>query len=154
MLSFFSSLLFGLYFSVVLAFSFVSHPIVLCFLLLFSSLCISGIVYLILGFSWYLVLFCLVYIGGVYVLFVFVSIHDPNPISSLSNGGGYFLVIFFLLMVFFFLGGVYYFPVFFESSYYLCSRFEGISYCVFCLILMVGFIGISVVVSNKDSFFR
>lgn len=26
-----------------------------------------------------MILLCLVYIGGVYVLFIFVSIHTPNP---------------------------------------------------------------------------
>nr|YP_009681611.1 NADH dehydrogenase subunit 6 [Tracheophilus cymbius]QDP13018.1 NADH dehydrogenase subunit 6 [Tracheophilus cymbius] len=147
------SLLVSLYLSCVLAFSFVSHPIVFCFVLLLSAFSVSGFVYSVVGFSWYLVLFGLVYIGGVYVLFIFVSIHSPNP-AFVVGGGLFFVIGFFLLMFGFFMSASSVScPVFFESSYYLCSFFEGFSYCLFCLVLMVGFVCVSVVVSNKDSFF-
>jgi len=41
-----------------------------------------------------------------------------------------------------------------DCSHYLCSYFEGFSYLFFCLILMLGFVVIRVVSSDKDSFFR
>ena len=41
-----------------------------------------------------------------------------------------------------------------DSRHYLCSFFEGASYCLFCLVLMVGFVAIRVVTGEKDSFFR
>lgn len=44
--------------------------------------------------------------------------------------------------------------VFFESSHYLCSYFEGFSYCLFCLVLMVGFVAIRIVTGQKDAFYR
>lgn len=71
--------LLSLYFSSLLAFSFVTHPIKYCFLLLLGALSVVCCGYVIVGFSWYLVLFCLVYVGGIYVLFVFVSLHKPKP---------------------------------------------------------------------------
>lgn len=80
-----SVVLLRVYFSRLVTFSFVSHPIVYCVLLMIRALRVSGYVYLVLGFSWYLVLFCMVYVGGVYVLFIFVSVHNPNP-SPLLGG--------------------------------------------------------------------
>nr|YP_010693890.1 NADH dehydrogenase subunit 6 [Morishitium polonicum]WCD42527.1 NADH dehydrogenase subunit 6 [Morishitium polonicum] len=147
------SFLISFYFSCILAFSFVAHPVLFCVLLLSSALSASGIVYIFLGASWYVILFCLVYIGGVYVLFVFISIHNPNPVFMIG-GGLYFVFVFFVLMMVIFSGFVNAYPIFSETSYYLCSFFEGFSYCFFCLILMVGFISISSVLGSKDSFYR
>lgn len=148
-----SVLFLSAYFSSLITFSFVSHPVTYCVLLMIGVLGASGYVYLLFGFSWYLVLFCLVYIGGVYVLFIFVSVHVPNPSPALGGGVGvYFFSFLFLGFLFSFVGlGV---PCFVERSYYLCSFFEGFSYCLFCLVLMVGFVRVRVVVGEKDSFFR
>lgn len=41
-----------------------------------------------------------------------------------------------------------------EFRHYLCSFFEGFSYCFFCLVLMIGFVVIRVVRGDKDSFCR
>lgn len=43
---------------------------------------------------------------------------------------------------------------FVEKRHYLCSYFEGFSYCLFCLVLMLGFVVVRVVSGEKDSFFR
>nr|YP_009240940.1 NADH dehydrogenase subunit 6 [Brachycladium goliath]ALN38353.1 NADH dehydrogenase subunit 6 [Brachycladium goliath] len=143
----------SVYFSSLIAFSFASHPVVYCVLLMMSALSVSGYVYAVLGFSWYLVLFCLVYVGGVYVLFIFVSVHSPNPssssVGSLGGFGFVFLVLYLVLGV-----GDLALPCFVDGSHYLCSFFEGFSYCLFCLVLLLGFVCVSVVVSEKDSFFR
>nr|UDU84927.1 NADH dehydrogenase subunit 6 [Glypthelmins quieta] len=148
-----SSLFISLYVCCLVFFSFVSHPIGYCLLLLASAVSLSCYCYLLVGFSWYLVLFCLVYIGGVYVLFVFVSVHNPNPLPSTSGLLTPFLLFFFFLLISFsFLSASL--PYYNEGSHYLCSGYEGLSYCFFCLVLMVGFIAISVVCSEKDSFFR
>ena len=45
------SLLAGVYFSCLLGFSLVSHPVVYCVLLLSSALRVAGLVYLVVGFS-------------------------------------------------------------------------------------------------------
>nr|QDA21738.1 NADH dehydrogenase subunit 6 [Amphimerus sp. JM-2019] len=149
-----SSFLLSVYLVSLLAFSFVTHPVGYCLLLLLGAFSVSGYVYLVCGFSWYLVLFCLVYVGGVYVLFVFVSMHSPNP-YSLLGGGWEFLLFSFLffwsvLISFEFKPGLGYV----DHSYYLCSYFEGFTYSLFCLVLILGFVVMSVVASEKDSFFR
>lgn len=43
--------LLSLYFSCLLGFSLVSHPVVYCVLLLVSAFRVSGVVYLVMGFS-------------------------------------------------------------------------------------------------------
>nr|UCU06571.1 NADH dehydrogenase subunit 6 [Diplodiscus nigromaculati] len=143
----------SLYFSSLVMFSFVSHPVVYCVLLMLSALGVSGYVYSVIGFSWYLVLFCLVYVGGVYVLFVFVSVYSPNPSPVVSMSWLLFFSSFFFFFGLFSFSSAC-FPSFVEASHYLCCFFEGFSYCVYCLILMIGFVGVSVVVSSKDAFFR
>nr|AQS80285.1 NADH dehydrogenase subunit 6 [Fasciola jacksoni] len=138
------ALLGSFYLTCLLGFSFVSHPIVYCLLLVAAALSISGLGYVVIGFSWYLAIFCLVYIGGVYVLFIFVSVHTPNPLPNFSGGGLIVMVLFFAILC---VLSLVFFPVpaLVDSSFYLCSSFEGVSYCLFCLVLMVGFVCISVV---------
>nr|WSP01998.1 NADH dehydrogenase subunit 6 [Wallinia sp. URM-2015] len=141
------------YFTTLVMFSFVSHPVSYCILLLLSAFSVGGFSCCVFGFSWYMLLFLLVYVGGVYVLFVFVSVHNPKPISALGGSLGVYVSIFcscFVTLVF--LGRDY--LIFSEASHYLCTYFEGFAYCLFCLMLMVGFVGISIVVGSKDSFFR
>lgn len=143
----------GLYFSSIISFSFTGHPVTYCVLLLMRALGISGYRFVVLGFSWYLVLFCLVYVGGVYVLFIFVSVHSPNQGSP--SPGRYLLFFSLLLLLSFLFWGCSIVGRFvYERSHYLCSYFEGYSYILLCLVLMVGFLKIRVVVSGKDSFFR
>nr|YP_009261938.1 NADH dehydrogenase subunit 6 [Echinochasmus japonicus]AKL39066.1 NADH dehydrogenase subunit 6 [Echinochasmus japonicus] len=145
--------LISLYFSCLVGFSLVSHPVIYCVMLLIAALSVSGVVYLMIGFSWYLALFCLVYIGGVYVLFIFVSVHCPNA-NTTVGGSVFWALLFFIACLC--MCGVSFLPQpgEVEFSYYLCSFFEGFTYCLFCLVLLVGFICISVVYSSKDSFFR
>lgn len=148
-----SSLTLSLYLTSLLAFSFVSKPIHYCLLLLLRSASITGYIYLMIGFSWYLILFCLVYVGGVYVLFIFVSVHNPKPLPSLGGGAGslFFFVVFF---VFSFTLFSFFEPAYYDRRHYLCSFFEGFVYFIFCSILIMGFIIVRVVCSEKDSFFR
>nr|AYH51380.1 NADH dehydrogenase subunit 6 [Cotylurus marcogliesei] len=148
------SFLVGFYFSVIFSFSFVAHPLYYCLLLLVSSLSVCSLIYLLIGFSWYLVLFCLIYIGGVYILFIFVSVHSPNTFFG-SNIQGWWPVLIFFISLFFFMGYFNLYSISFsEFSHYLCSGMEGVSYILFCLILVLGFICISVVINRKDSFYR
>nr|AMB20945.1 NADH dehydrogenase subunit 6 [Echinostoma paraensei] len=141
------------YFSCLLSFSFVSHPVVYCVLLLGSAISVGGLVYSIIGFSWYLAIFCLVYVGGVYVLFIFVSIHSPNPVAT-AGGSSVVPVFLFSVLLCLVVCAFFPFPSLVDGSNYLCSYFEGFSYCLFCLVLMIGFVSISIVVSGKGSFFR
>lgn len=143
----------SLYFRLLVLFSFVSHPVGYCFLLIRSSLCASSFLYISLGFSWYLALFILVYVGGVYVLFVFISLYTPNSFSSLGGSFGLFTFIYFILFSILFFWNISIFQVF-DTSHYLCSYMEGFSYLLLCFSLLVGLVGVRVVSSRKDSFFR
>nr|YP_008578696.1 NADH dehydrogenase subunit 6 [Haplorchis taichui]AGW07007.1 NADH dehydrogenase subunit 6 [Haplorchis taichui]AYV63043.1 NADH dehydrogenase subunit 6 [Haplorchis taichui] len=149
-----ASLVLSLYFTTLLSFSFITHPVGYCYLLLLSAFSVIGYVYLVLGFSWYLVLFCLVYVGGVYVLFIFVSMHNPNPSPMLGGSYGLVLFVYFFLAINF----VGYFTGYegslVECSHYLCSYFEGITYLFFCTMLMLGFVIVSIVGGEKCSFYR
>nr|QIX04647.1 NADH dehydrogenase subunit 6 [Brachydistomum sp. PakPr2] len=145
--------LLGMYLTVILSFSFVSHPVAYCVLLLIVAFCVNVLTLMAVGFSWYLVLFSLVYVGGVYVLFIFVSVRNPNPIPSpgVSLWNVVFLFLFFFLVVSWLVDFGGYLV---ENSRYICSSFEGITYCVFCLVLLISFVLVSVVLSSKDAFYR
>nr|UFQ89119.1 NADH dehydrogenase subunit 6 [Rhinebothrium fulbrighti] len=151
----FISLLFLFYFLTLTLFSLLSHPIYYCVLLVINSLISSLICYSVYGFSWYSLLFCLVYIGGVYILFVFVSVYTPNvsgvsfwsfvgyPVS-LAFGGGV-------------LGGgvcVCYLSLSVEASSYLCTLSEGWFYLCLCLVLLFAFFLLSLVISVKVNHYR
>ncbi len=79
--------------------------------------------------------------------------HKPNPSPRIGGRFLVFILSFFVFRSLFLISGLS-LPVVAERSHYLCSYFEGITYCLFCLVLMVGFVAISVVVGEKDSFFR
>nr|YP_009533207.1 NADH dehydrogenase subunit 6 [Cyathocotyle prussica]AYH51392.1 NADH dehydrogenase subunit 6 [Cyathocotyle prussica] len=143
----------GSYLTTILSFSFVSNPIYYCILLIFSSFSACGFIFMILGFSWYVALFCLVYVGGVYILFIFVSVYNPNA-GLVSVSSWWWLLVFFVLMSLLFSSLGFITPLAFEHSHYLCSAFEGLSYCLFCLVMVMGFVCVSVVVNRKDSFYR
>nr|YP_008963805.1 NADH dehydrogenase subunit 6 [Paramphistomum cervi]AGV52546.1 NADH dehydrogenase subunit 6 [Paramphistomum cervi]ALC75062.1 NADH dehydrogenase subunit 6 [Paramphistomum cervi] len=143
----------SLYFTCLLMFSFVTQLSVYCMLLVVSALSVAGYIYSVVGFSWYLALFCLVYVGGVYVLFVFVSVYGPNPFSL--SGGSLLAFLGFFVTVWGIFGSIMkVVPAVCESSEYLCSFYEGFSYCVFCLVLVVGFMCVSIMMSERSSFFR
>nr|UFQ89131.1 NADH dehydrogenase subunit 6 [Potamotrygonocestus sp. MZUSP 7996] len=145
---------FFFYFFCLMMFSFISHPVFYCILLVLNSLICSFICYSIYGFSWYSLLFCLVYIGGVYILFIFVSVHSPN--SSVVSYWNFnllscFLFVFFSLMI---SVVIYYSILNIESSSFLCNISEGWLYLCLCLTLLFGFFVLSLVMSVKLNHYR
>lgn len=87
------------------------------------------------------------------MLFIFISIHSPKPVAKI--GGSRFIPLIMLGLFFSILIHSFFpLPSCVDSRNYLCSYFEGFSYCLFCLVLMVGFIRVRVVVGSKGSFFR
>lgn len=87
------------------------------------------------------------------MLFIFVSIHKPNPLPNIRGSiAGMFILLCAFLCLFSF--AFFSFPSLGDESFFLCSFFEGVSYCLFCLVLMLGFICVRVVVRNKSLFFR
>lgn len=142
------------FYVLLLGVSFVSYSIGCCLFLLVGALRFCGFIYLVTGFSWYLVLFCLVYIGGVYVLLVYISMFNSKFFVWFS-GGVYFLVFSFFFFILY-LGGIYYIGMLelWECSHYICLFEGGFSYGFFCVVLLLGFCLVRLVSSRKDGFFR
>nr|YP_009370874.1 NADH dehydrogenase subunit 6 [Khawia sinensis]ALK26538.1 NADH dehydrogenase subunit 6 [Khawia sinensis] len=145
--------LFFFYFFLLSLFLLCTHCIFYC-LLLVVSCCVSALIsYFVLGFSWYSLLLCLVYVGGVYILFVFVSVRTPNSspmIPTLRRSIWGSLFGFMLSVTAVSLLNVA--PI--EASHNLCSLVEGQTYVCLCLTLLFGFIVVSIVMSIHPEFYR
>nr|AYH51412.1 NADH dehydrogenase subunit 6 [Posthodiplostomum centrarchi] len=144
----------ALYSAAVISFSFISNPVFYCLFLLVGSLASCGIIYIVMGFSWYMLLFCVVYVGGVYIMFIFVTVYQPNSVVS-SNISSWWVFFFTTVVVLTFSWSFSFFSgVFFENSNFLCNSFEGFTYLVLCLVLILGFSCVSIIINRKDSFYR
>nr|NP_066239.2 NADH dehydrogenase subunit 6 [Taenia crassiceps]AAG13179.2 NADH dehydrogenase subunit 6 [Taenia crassiceps] len=144
---------FSLYFLFLFLFSLSSHCLFYCVLLVLNSLVAGLICYTLYGFSWYSLLLCLVYVGGVYILFIFVSIFNPNDnfvkYGSMINFNVVFMFVFSLLCMFFVVNLIN-----IDFSNYLCTCMEGNYYVFLCLTLLFGFIMLSLIFSMKMNFYR
>nr|YP_010286170.1 NADH dehydrogenase subunit 6 [Mosgovoyia sp. SQ20]UKS08008.1 NADH dehydrogenase subunit 6 [Mosgovoyia sp. SQ20] len=148
------SILFFVYFLTLFLFSLINHPVYYCGLLVINSLTCSGICYLLFGFSWYSLLFCLVYVGGVYILFVFVSIYSPNSsyVTYFDFGLSSFIILIFGVFV---VGSLLVYGVLCaEFSSFLCTPSEGVFYVLICLTLLFSFVVLSSIMSVKMNYYR
>lgn len=147
-------LYFILYSFTLIMFSLVTHPIYYCCLLVVNSLIGRAICYLFLGFRWYALLFCLVYVGGVYVLFIFVSVFRPNT-GIFFSSKKFYRWIFVISVIAIIVGFVsYYSKVYAEYSSYLCTMSEGNFYICMCLTLIFGFLILRLIMSSKFNHYR
>lgn len=141
---------FLLFLYLVCCFSFVFSlgSLIRIFLIVFSSLVASLLLYIILGFSWYLLLFVLVYVGGVYILFVYMRLVLPNV--GLVRYGFSYTVSFIILSLLGLCCGafdlLYTGNVVVDNKVYLCSGFEFFVYLFFCVVLLLGIVLIKFVV--------
>nr|UFQ88807.1 NADH dehydrogenase subunit 6 [Rhinebothroides sp. MZUSP 8017] len=147
--------LFFFYFVCLSLFSLISHPVYYCILLVVNALLCSFICYSLYGFSWYALLFCLVYIGGVYILFVFVSVHNPNSsVVSYWNFGSMSSLVFIFSCIVAGYVIISYCSMEAEFSSFLCTVNEGYFYLCMCLTLLFGFFILSLVMSIKVNHYR
>lgn len=150
----FISILFFFYFLSLILFSLISHPVYYCLLLIFKALICSLINYSEYGFSWYPLLFCLVYIGGVYILFIFVSVHTPN-VNAFYNwrlSTSLFLITLSLFIIISFLFiNTYSEP---ECRGFLKTSTEGYFYVCMCLTLLFGFFILRMIMCVKFKYYR
>nr|YP_008082881.1 NADH dehydrogenase subunit 6 [Taenia serialis]BAN21743.1 NADH dehydrogenase subunit 6 [Taenia serialis] len=141
------------YFFVLLLFSLSSHCVYYCVLLVVNALVSCLICYLVYGFSWYSLIFCLVYVGGVYILFIFVSVFNPNDSFAIyhkvGESGVILCFVIGLLCMCLFYGLIN-----IEFSNFLCTVTEGSFYICLCLTLIFGFVVLSLLVSWKMNFYR
>nr|YP_009049027.1 NADH dehydrogenase subunit 6 [Taenia arctos]BAP10800.1 NADH dehydrogenase subunit 6 [Taenia arctos] len=141
------------YFFVLSLFSLSSHCVYYCVLLVINALISCLICYFIYGFSWYSLIFCLVYIGGVYILFIFVSVFNPNDSFTIYHSVSEFNVVFGFVMSLLCVC-LFYNLVSVEFSNFLCTVVEGGFYICLCLTLIFGFIVLSLLISWKMNFYR
>lgn len=143
-----------LIFMVLLLFSFTKNTIYYCGLSVFKALLSRFIIYCLFGFTWYTLLFCLVYIGGVFILFVFVSVYNSNRgFASCYNFG--FLTV--PALLFGFMVGwslEFYSLVIKEYSRMFCNLREGYFYLCLCFTLLFGFMLLSLLRSLKLNYYR
>nr|YP_001218766.1 NADH dehydrogenase subunit 6 [Echinococcus oligarthrus]BAF56520.1 NADH dehydrogenase subunit 6 [Echinococcus oligarthrus] len=143
-----------IYFCVLILFCFTSHSVYYCVLLVVNALVSSCICYIIYGFSWYSLLFCLVYVGGVYILLIFVSVFSPNSNFVLYSSVGEVGIMLCFGVVLLACVVVFYSLIDIEFSGVLCNMGGGWLYLCLCLTLVFGFMVLSVVASNKVNFYR
>nr|NP_065432.2 NADH dehydrogenase subunit 6 [Schistosoma mekongi]AAG12189.2 NADH dehydrogenase subunit 6 [Schistosoma mekongi] len=144
------------YFICLYGFTFCSSSLSRVFLIVISSLSVGVVIFYSTGFSWYFLLFILVYFGGVYILFVYVSMMLPNSgISNLSFSYiSFLLVFFFFFFCFFFLDYSFFGVCLVEYSYYLCSDYESVVYVFYCMMLVFGMIMVNLMVSSVSEYSR
>lgn len=142
------------YFFSLLLFSFISNPMHYCGLLVLKSLISSVLCYAVFRFSWYSLLFCLVYIGGVYILFIFISVFRPK-ILVYSRSSFVYAILFVLVFLFAIIGIIMIYrrlPI--EFSRTLCNLSEGKFYVCLCLTLVFGFILLRMIMCVKVNYYR
>nr|YP_010015761.1 NADH dehydrogenase subunit 6 [Thaparocleidus varicus]QOI72758.1 NADH dehydrogenase subunit 6 [Thaparocleidus varicus] len=141
------------YYLNLLLFLFLKNVVGYCLLLICNALYVIAIIYISSGFSWYAILVYLIYVGGVYILFIFLSVHLPN-ISNVSYVNFNILIVF--LFFFWELFQLFYYNhiVWFEYSFNFCSLNEGAIYVFLCCFLLICFFLVSLINSSKESFLR
>nr|YP_009414353.1 NADH dehydrogenase subunit 6 [Dactylogyrus lamellatus]ALP29093.1 NADH dehydrogenase subunit 6 [Dactylogyrus lamellatus] len=143
----------SLYYFCIILFSFVNSIITYCLLLIVSALCCLSVIYMSSSFSWYAVLFYIVYVGGVYILFIFISVYLPNN-SSVGvfsfEWGVYTFFLIWELISNSLQGNVF----ILDESFNLCSYNEGISYLFLCFLLILSFFLVSFISGSKEGFIR
>lgn len=144
------TLLFTFYFF----FSFLVHPLYYCILLVLNSFLCGFICYYVLGISWYSLLLCLVYVGGVYILFIFVSVFSPKV--SFTPCFNLRFVLLALLVFFLFLGFICIYVGVTEVEFreYLCTINEGKFYVCMSLFLIFRFVLLSLILGMKFNYYR
>nr|YP_011008458.1 NADH dehydrogenase subunit 6 [Dactylogyrus tuba]WCF76302.1 NADH dehydrogenase subunit 6 [Dactylogyrus tuba] len=147
------SLLISCYYMGVALFAFVNNTTAYCGLLIFNSLCCLGLLVLNSGYTWYALLFYLVYVGGVYILFIFISVFLPNNMSS-GAIDPLLLLLGLLIALELVSGCLGPMSASTDFSYNFCSANEGVSYLFLASFLLLGFFLVSTISSSKESFMR
>nr|UFQ87247.1 NADH dehydrogenase subunit 6 [Schistosoma guineensis] len=134
---------------IIIVFTFNSSPLFRSVLILINSLVVSMLVYVEVGFSWYFLLFILVYVGGVYIILIYTSMVFPN--FSLFNISfvSYYLMLGFLFIIWFCVThtSVLNCSSKVECSFYLCNISEILVYIFLCIMLMIGLVFVNFIVS-------
>nr|YP_005351099.1 NADH dehydrogenase subunit 6 [Pseudochauhanea macrorchis]AEO93248.1 NADH dehydrogenase subunit 6 [Pseudochauhanea macrorchis] len=132
-----------------LIFCLINNPIFCSLLLMLNSIFAASITYGWFGVPWSSLLMCMVYLGGVYIIILFVSAHVQNDQVIFINGVA--VVSMFLLS--FFVGNLFFSDSFdadhFSHSGLFVSN-DGICLFIFgCLILLISFYSLSIILCDN-----
>nr|CAB97518.1 putative NADH dehydrogenase subunit 6 [Schistosoma haematobium] len=139
-------------------FTFNSSSLFRSILILVNSLIVSAQIYLEIGFSWYFLLFILVYVGGVYIILIYISMVSPN--FSLFNMSfvSYYFMFGFTFIIWFCVSRISMidYSMNIECSFYLCNSSEILVYIFLCIMLMISLVFVNFIVSlvSTNSYFR
>uniref|UniRef100_A0A3Q0KVJ4 NADH dehydrogenase subunit 6 (mitochondrion) n=1 Tax=Schistosoma mansoni TaxID=6183 RepID=A0A3Q0KVJ4_SCHMA len=140
---------------VLFGFTFKGSPLTRAVLLVLVSFMVSLWMFKVFSFSYFL-LFVLVYVGGIYVMLIYVSMAFPkfSLFSFKLRGWAGFVVLLFLLL------GVWsdvsvMDEGLMENSFYLCGVSEVLIYLFLCLVLMISLVFMNFIVGfSTSSYFR
>nr|QDO72108.1 NADH dehydrogenase subunit 6 [Schistosoma haematobium] len=139
-------------------FTFNSSSLFRSILILVNSLVVSAQIYLEIGFSWYFLLFILVYVGGIYIILIYISMVSPN--FSLFNMSfvSYYFMFGFTFIIWFCVSCISMidYSMSIECSFYLCNSSEILVYIFLCITLMISLVFVNFIVSlvSTNSYFR
>lgn len=146
------SIFFIFYLLSLITFRVMFNPLICCVFLLLKSILITVMSYFIFSLSWLSLLFCIVYVGGVYIVLLFVSAHlqkDQFGRVSMFLFFCYFLSILIIGFVTFDSGD--FCSVF---RYNLVASDDIYPYVVFCIIVLLIFVVIRLISRVKSRFLR
>ena len=137
---------------VLFGFTFKGRPLTRAVLLVLVSFIVSLWIFKVFSFSWYFLLFVLVYVGGIYVILIYVSMAFPNfRLFRFKLWGwvGFVVLLFLLLGVWRDVGVMD--EGLIENRFYLCGVSEVLIYLFLCLVLMIGLVFINFIAGFSTS---
>nr|YP_004891179.1 NADH dehydrogenase subunit 6 [Polylabris halichoeres]AEB55006.1 NADH dehydrogenase subunit 6 [Polylabris halichoeres] len=152
------NILFGVYFFSLSMFLILVNPISCSTLLMVNASVLGLYLWSYLGYSWVSLLICMVYLGGVYIIMLFISSYTQNDQDI--SGFWYFLALSLVSFILICCFGFYDYIVL-PNTVNICQNFEFVvyndlssSYLGYCVLLLSFFFLIGLSISSKDSFLR
>ena len=139
-------------------FTFNSSSLFRSILILVKSLIVRAQIYLEIGFRWYFLLFILVYVGGVYIILIYISMVSPNFSLFKMRFVSYYFMFGFTFIIWFCVSRIRMidYSMKIECRFYLCKRREILVYIFLCIMLMIRLVFVKFIVSlvSTKSYFR
>nr|YP_009504432.1 NADH dehydrogenase subunit 6 [Gyrodactylus nyanzae]AWW03133.1 NADH dehydrogenase subunit 6 [Gyrodactylus nyanzae] len=132
-----------------------------CLFLVILSLLSSLIIYSYSLSFWYCIILLLIYIGGVYVLLLFVSLHSYNSFSNSSYINA-FLISFIGIFCFFYsynsfdfdFLSIYDIGYYSDNSYNLVNNLNWVNYLFILIVILLSFNVFGFIFINNNNYYR
>nr|QYF07802.1 NADH dehydrogenase subunit 6 [Microcotyle caudata] len=145
-----------LYFLTLGSFIIIVNPVMCSVLLMINSSVLGLLLYLFLGSSWMSLLICMVYLGGVYIIMLFVSSCTQNDQEWLTSSYFYIFIFFVSLLASLVVCNVELFDYisFNNSLNFLVLVDNWVMYLGYTSVLLFLFFLLGLVMVSKDGFLR